>query len=88
MENGHEPATKRDLAALKSELLEAIHQQLAEAIHESETRLLKAFYGFAESNHKRVNEIEGNQGAMLSRLATVEARLMEIEKRLNMPPQR
>ena len=50
--NGQEPATKADVAAL---------ERLAEAIHDSETRLLKAFYGFT--------------------------RLLEVEKRLNMPGQ-
>ena len=43
--NGHEPATKADLAALEQRLAEAF----TEAIHDSETRLLKAFYGFTET---------------------------------------
>jgi hypothetical protein len=44
-DNGHEPATKADLAALEQRLTES----LTEAIRDSETRLLKAFYGFTET---------------------------------------
>jgi 4-hydroxyphenylpyruvate dioxygenase-like putative hemolysin len=59
---------------------------LAEAIHESETRLLKAFYTFAESNQQRLTQVEGNATAVNARLATLESRITEVEKRLNMPP--
>ena len=48
MDNGNEPATKADLNALREELVEAIH--------DSETRLLRAFYDFAETNQKRLAE--------------------------------
>ena len=57
MENGHEPATKADLAALETRLegkLGALRDELTEAMRDSETRLLKAFYNFAESNQKRL----------------------------------
>lgn len=50
MDNGHEPATKADLQSLKDELVEAMH--------DTETRLLKAFYDFAESNQKRLGATE------------------------------
>ena len=73
MANGNEPATKADLHQLE--------QTLAESIHDSETRLLKAFYTFAESNQQRRSQVEGNTKAVISRLAT-----LEVEKRLNMPP--
>jgi DNA anti-recombination protein RmuC len=59
---------------------------LAEAIHDSETRLLKAFYTFAESNQQRLTQVEGNTTAVIARLATLETRITEVEKRLNMPP--
>ena len=48
MDNGHQPATKADLQSLKDELLEAMHN--------TETRLLKPFYAFAESNQKRLRD--------------------------------
>ena len=31
-------------------------------------------------------ELEGNEAAIRSRLGTLEDRLMEVERRLNMPP--
>ena len=55
-----EPATKADLAELKAELKTDIEQlrsemnhsynDLVERITDAETRLLKAFYSFAETN--------------------------------------
>ena len=59
---------------------------LSESIHDSETRLLKAFYTFAESNQQRLSQVEGNTTAVIARLATLETRITEVEKRLNMPP--
>jgi len=67
MDNGKEPATKADLNALRDELLEAIREaihesqrtlreEFLEAIHDTETRLLRAFYDFAETNQKRLAE--------------------------------
>src|SRR5579864_5784870 len=75
-------ATKLDIEQLRSEM-NHIHQDLVERIGDGETRLLKAFYGFGQSNSKRIAEVEGNEWALRSRVATLEDRLMEIEKRLN-----
>ena len=93
MDNGHEPATKADLKALKDELTEALRgteakltEQFTEVLRDTETKLLKAFYSFAESNHKRVNDNERDAAGLKERLGTIEGRVTEIEKRLNMPP--
>ena len=99
MEN-NAPATKHDLelgiGQLRSEMKqdneqlrsEMNHQynDLVERLTDAETRILKAFYSFAQSNNKRVTEIEGNEAALRSRLGTIEERLLEVEKRLNIPP--
>jgi hypothetical protein len=89
MENGNAPATKHDLneavEQLRSEMNHA-YNDLVERITDGETRLLKAFYGFAESNQKRMVELEGNEAAIRSRLGTLEGRLLEVEKRLNILP--
>ena len=77
--NGQEPATKADLAALE--------QRLAEAIHDSETRLLKAFYGFTETVQTRFQAIEDSDTNLKKRMMVLEQRLLEVEKRLNMPEQ-
>ena len=61
MDNGNEPATKRDLAdlsgALKQDMAD-LENRLVEAIRDSETRVLKAFYSFVESNQQRLGQIE------------------------------
>lgn len=64
MENGSLPATKQDIHDLRSESKHSIEQlrsemnhqynDVVERITDSETRLLKAFYTFAETNNKRM----------------------------------
>jgi hypothetical protein len=53
---------------------------------DGETRLLKAFYDFAQTDQKRLTVVEDNENAFRSRLATLEDRVLNVEKRLNMPP--
>src|SRR5271157_2949721 len=54
--------------------------KVGELIHDAETRLLGAFYTFAESNQKRVSAVEMESSALKSRLATIEDRLTNVEK--------
>jgi hypothetical protein len=96
LEDRDTPATKGDIADLDQKFEQKFEQlrsemnhgysDLAERILDSETRLLKAFYGFAQTNQKRVTEVEDVQAAMRSRLATIEDRLLQVEKRLDLPP--
>jgi DNA repair exonuclease SbcCD ATPase subunit len=96
MEDPDAPATKGDLAEVKGELMAQTEQlrsevnhmcnDLVERIADAETRLLKAFYNFAESNQQRLAQIDGDQAAIRNRLGSIETRLLEVEKRLNMPP--
>ncbi len=76
---------KTDIAQLRTEMSHQYHD-LVERLSDTETRLLKAFCDFAQSNQKRMTELEGNEAAIRSRLATIEDRLLSVEKRLNMPP--
>ena|ERR1700733_7527307 len=62
------------------------YHDIIERISDSETRLLKAFYTYAQATNQRVTELEGNEAAIRSRLATLEDRILEVERRLNMPP--
>ena len=78
MNNVSSPATKQDLADLKEELLEAMH--------DIETHLLKGFYGYTESTQKHLNELDRSDGSLRERLGTLENRVIDIEKRLNFPP--
>jgi predicted nucleic acid-binding Zn-ribbon protein len=96
MEDQSAPATKQDIAAAEQRLDEKIEQlrsevnhgyrDIVERISDGETRLLKAFYDFAQSNQKRMSDLETSDSAIRSRLATLEDRLLAVEKRLNMPP--
>jgi hypothetical protein len=72
------PATKGDLLDLRDELLEAIH--------DGQTALLKAFYGFGETVRNRFQEQDQTEISLKRRMGTLEDRILEIEKRLNMPP--
>jgi hypothetical protein len=86
-------ALKTDLVALESRfegrmdaLEQRIREDVREAIHDSETRLLQAFYGFAETNNRRLIQIEAGDAILVGRVVTLEGRVLEIEKRLNLPP--
>ena len=89
MDDSNAAATKADLRELAEQLRSEFQHgfdDFKEAFRDSQTELLKAFYSFAEGNNKRMTELEGNEAAIRSRLATLEDRLLEVERRLNMPP--
>ena len=68
MDDRNAPATKGDFADLEQKFEQKFEQlrnemnhgyaDLAERISDGETRLLKAFYDFVQSNQKRIAEIE------------------------------
>lgn len=78
MENDNQPASRQDLTDLKNGVVEVIR--------DSETKLLNAFYTFAESNQARLTANENETAALKQRIAILESRLTEVEKRLNLPP--
>lgn len=82
MENGHAPATKADIAELEHRLTERI----VEITHASETRILRAFYNFATTLEKRMVLAEERDANILSRLVTLEGRVLQLEERLNIRP--
>jgi len=77
MENGNAPASKADLQALE--------ERLTETIRDAQTEVRKAFYGFAESNRQRVAQLEGNQGALITRIGVLEDRMLQLERKINFP---
>ena len=95
------PATKGDIQQLHVEIRQELQQEilqlraetqhmyndLVERISDSETKLLKAFYTFAETNQQRLTQVEATASAVITRLATLESRITDVEKRLNMPSQ-
>ena len=89
MEDGSRPATRQDVIDSESRLrgeMGQLRDELIEAVRDSETRLLNALYTLGESNQKRLTETERDAAGLKDRLATLESRLMAVEKRLNMPP--
>ncbi|HSP68793.1 MAG TPA: hypothetical protein VLN48_13775 [Bryobacteraceae bacterium] len=60
--------------------------KFADALRDTETKILQAFYGFAETNNRRLVQGEAATAMVVSRLTTIESRVLEIEKRLNIPP--
>jgi hypothetical protein len=95
-----EPATKEDLASLKVEIgndlvalkmeigndIAALKEELVEAFRDGQTELLKAFYGFMQTVQNRFQEDDQTEASMKRRITTLESRILEIEKRLSMPP--
>ena len=87
MEN-NDHVTKADLKLLREELkgdMKGLEDRLTELMRDIETKLLKVFYDFAEMNEKRVTGNKRAVGELDERLAMVERRVMDIEKRLNFP---
>ena len=87
------PTTKGDLADLKSELrsefksdLTDLRDELIEAFRDGQTETLKAFYGFIQTIQERFKENDATESALKRRMTTLESRLIDIEKRLNIPP--
>jgi hypothetical protein len=97
MNSGNEPASKRDIVQLREEMKQDVlqlreemnhqYRDVVERIADSETRVLKAIFGLAESAQVRLTDCERSDAAIRERLANVEHRLTDVEKRINLPPQ-
>ncbi|MFY9726661.1 MAG: hypothetical protein WB579_10180 [Bryobacteraceae bacterium] len=91
MEDGHQPATKGDVAEVKQDVamlrseVHHMYDALVERIADSETKLLKAFYTFAESNQTRMATIETDSEAVKKRVGILEERVLQLERKVNFP---
>jgi transcription elongation GreA/GreB family factor len=93
MKNGMERgshATKSDLKELEERILDTIRgdllnleERLMKAVHDTAELLAKAFYNLAEAQQLRAVQLEANQTGLMARIGALEARLAELEKRLN-----
>jgi hypothetical protein len=63
-----------------------MHNDLVERISDFETHLLQAFYSYADTNNKRLVQGEAATALVISRITTLEDRVLALEKRLNIPP--
>ena len=61
--NGDQSATKQDIQQLRSEV-NHVHDDLVERIRDSETKLLQAFYSFADTNNKRFIQNEAGTAGL------------------------
>src|SRR5450631_4800073 len=96
MENGHEPASKQDVELLRTEMRSEFKQvrsefhhefdELKETMRDVQTEILRAFYGYTQTKDAKLREGEQSDMALRQRLTAVESRILEVEKRLNMPP--
>jgi hypothetical protein len=88
MENDRNaPVTRGDLEDALGAVETRIIDRLTESIRDAQTEVLKAFYGFAESNRQRLSQLEGNQGALINRIGVLEDRMLELERKVNFPHQ-
>ena len=95
------PATKGDLEELKQELRQELRQEgsqlrmemqhqyddLKETMRDVQTEILKAFYGYTQTTNVKLRDGEVADAAIRERVTILESRLLEVEKRLLMPPQ-
>lgn len=63
-----------------------LKDELIEAIRDGQAEVLRAFYGFSQTVLDRFREQDTTEAALKRRMATLETRVFEIEKRLNIPP--
>jgi hypothetical protein len=82
--NGEESAAKQDIQMLRSEM-QRMHEDLKETMRDVQTVILNAFYGFSESVQLHFKEVDETDASLKERLTNVEGRLLDVEKRLNMP---
>jgi hypothetical protein len=92
MANSEEAATKADVDAVvtsaKNELrqeIKASEEHVIETMRDMQTELQKAFYSFTSSQHTRVSQLETNESAVVARLGTLEARVLDLERKVNFP---
>jgi chromosome segregation ATPase len=88
---------KADIRTVRAELDEKIemvraemnhgYHDLKETLRDVQTEILKAFYGYTQTTDVKLKEGETSDIGLRQRLTVVESRLLEVERRLNMPPQ-
>jgi uncharacterized protein involved in exopolysaccharide biosynthesis len=77
--------TRQFLEHFKTEIrttFDALEQRVAQLIGQSEQKVVGAQYRLAEAILQRLTQGEGNIAAFNARLASLEERLTELEKRL------
>jgi hypothetical protein len=82
---------KQDLAAFESGLDTKLHEferRMEVHLEEMQGKMMTAIYRLAETMLVRLADVERSDSILKQRLATLEEPLTELEKRLNIPPER
>jgi len=85
------PLTRGDLDEIKTELsarFETFENRMETLLQQAEEKVLNAVFRLAETMQQRLIQAEAAQAAFNMRLATLEERITELEKRLSLPPRR
>ena len=85
MSEAQQPATKQDFSDVRTDIDRTL-ESLREAIQDSETRILRALYGYTQTIDIRLAETKLVQDSIERRVSVIEMRLLDVEKRLNLPP--
>ena len=97
MANGDAPATRKDLDQLKKEILDGVQEvvqgskreileEVQEVVRDSQTEILKAFLPYQAGQDVRLRLMEVTGAGITERMAILERRLSEIEKKLLLNP--
>jgi hypothetical protein len=70
---------------VKGEVSE-LETPLTEQMRDMQTKLLKAFHRFTESVQSRFKAQDDTESGLKHRLTILETRILEVERRLKMPP--
>jgi hypothetical protein len=79
-------ATMSDVEQICSEIRHGF-DELKETLRDGQTEILKAFYGYTQTTDAKLKEGVISDNFLRERLTIVESRLLNVERRLNMPPQ-
>ncbi len=88
MEDRNQPATKQDLLDLENRFenrFVELENRFVEALHDTETKLLRAFYGWAEATQKHFADLERSDISLRERIDTCERRITELERKVDFP---
>lgn len=77
-----------DLKLAVNTRLQEFEQRVEQQLGEVGARIVTTVFQLAEALQTRVSDVERSDATVKHRLAMLEERLTELEKRLNIPPQR
>jgi DNA anti-recombination protein RmuC len=83
---GRLTGSMRELEERVTGSMRELEERLTESMRDIHTEMLKGFYGFTQTVQARFQEQDQTEISLKRRISTIEDRILEIEKRLNFPP--